>query len=95
MRFRAPLQLDGKTATGITVPPEVMAELAAGKRPKVRVALAGHTYRSTVGAVDGAAKIPVSADVRRAAGIEARRTTPASARVEQTVTLLGEGRTQR
>jgi hypothetical protein len=31
MRFRAELQLDGKTATGITVPAEVLAGLGGGK----------------------------------------------------------------
>lgn len=37
MKFRAELQLDGKTTTGITVPPAVLDGLGGGKRPPVRV----------------------------------------------------------
>lgn len=33
MRFRTTLQLDGKTATGIRVPEEVLEGLGGGKRP--------------------------------------------------------------
>jgi len=71
MKFRAELQLDGKTATGITVPPEVLDVLGSGKRPPVRVTINGHTYPSTVGTVNGVAKIPVSGAVRAAAKINA------------------------
>jgi hypothetical protein len=71
MRFRAELQLDGKTATGITVPPEVLDGLAGGKRPAVRVTINGHTYPSTIGSMNGVAKIPVSGAVRAAAHVNA------------------------
>jgi Bacteriocin-protection, YdeI or OmpD-Associated/Domain of unknown function (DUF1905) len=71
MRFRAELQLDGKTATGLTVPPEVMDGLGGGRRPAVRVTINGHTYSSTIGTMNGVAKIPVSGAVRSAAGIHA------------------------
>lgn len=71
MRFRAVIQLRGKTATGIEVPPEVIAGLGQGKRPPVRVTIGGHTYRSTVGSVGGKAMLPVSADNRAAAGVAA------------------------
>lgn len=71
MKFRAELQLDGKTATGITVPPEVLDCLTGGKRPPVRVTINGHTYPSTVGTINGVAKIPVSSAVRAAANINA------------------------
>jgi len=71
MKFRAELQLDGKTATGITVPPEVLDGLGGGKRPAVRVTINGHTYPSTVGTMNGVSKIPVSAAVRAAANINA------------------------
>jgi Bacteriocin-protection, YdeI or OmpD-Associated/Domain of unknown function (DUF1905) len=71
MKFRADLQLDGKTATGITVPPEVLNCLGGGKRPAVRVTINGHTYPSTIGTMNGVAKIPVSGAVRAAANINA------------------------
>jgi hypothetical protein len=42
--FRAELHLDGKTATGVTVPSEVLDALGAGRRPAVRVTINGHTF---------------------------------------------------
>jgi hypothetical protein len=71
MRFRATVQLDGKTATGVNVPAEVMDGLGGGKRPAVRVTIKGHTYSSTVGIMRGVAKIPISAENRKAAGVDA------------------------
>jgi hypothetical protein len=71
VKFRAELQLDGKTATGVTVPPEVLDGLGGGKRPAVRVTINGHTYPSTIGTMNGIAKIPVSGAVRAAANINA------------------------
>lgn len=71
MKFRAVIQLSGKTATGIEVPPEVVASLGQGKRPPVRVTIGGYTYRSTVGVVGGKSMLPVSADNRAAAGVAA------------------------
>lgn len=71
IEFDAELERAGKTATGITVPPDVLDALAGGKRPRVRVTINGHTYQSTVGTMRGIAKIPVSAAVRAAAGVTA------------------------
>jgi hypothetical protein len=71
MKFRATLDLAGKSATGITVPEDVLAALGSGRRPAVRVTLRKHTFRTTVGTVDGLAKIPVSAVVRAEAGVAA------------------------
>jgi hypothetical protein len=71
MRFRATIRLDGKTATGIPVPPEIITSLGAGKRPQVVVTINGYTYRSTVGSMGGQALIPLSADNRKAASVAA------------------------
>ncbi|MPZ00177.1 MAG: DUF1905 domain-containing protein [Actinophytocola sp.] len=71
MRFRATLELGGKTATGIEVPPEVVAELGSGKRPKVRVRLNDYTYRSSVASMGGRFMLPVSAEVRAGANVAA------------------------
>jgi hypothetical protein len=71
MRFQATIQLDGKTATGIEVPADVVATLGPGKRPKVRVTINGYRYRSTVAPMGGRYKIPVSAEVRAGAGVAA------------------------
>jgi len=69
MRFRTTILQNGKTATGIRVPDDVMAWLAAGKKPPVRVTINGHSYRSTVATVDGLPMVGVSADNRAAAGV--------------------------
>lgn len=71
MRFRATLELGGKTATGIRVPPEVVEGLGSGKKPAVSVTINGHTYRSTIASMGGVFMLPVSAEVRGSAGIEA------------------------
>lgn len=71
MRFRMTLQLNGRTATGIEVPPEVVGALGGGKRPAVTVTLTGHTYRSTVAPMGGCYLLGVSAEHRDAAGVAA------------------------
>ena len=71
MQFRATLETNGRTATGIEVPSAVVDALGAGKRPPVRITLHEHTYRTTVARMGGRFLVPVSADVRRAAGVTA------------------------
>lgn len=71
MKFRAVLELHGKTATGLEVPRDVVTDLDAGKRPAVRVTLNGYTYRSTVASMGGRFMLPVSAAVRAEAGASA------------------------
>jgi len=72
MSFRTTLLTNGKTATGIEVPPEVVEALGAGKRPAVTVTInGGHSYRSTVAVMGGKYLLPVSAENRTAAGLTA------------------------
>ena len=71
MRFRATLELAGKTATGFRVPAEVVAALGTSKRPPVLVTINGHTYRNTVAVYDGVFMLGVSAENRAAAGVQA------------------------
>jgi hypothetical protein len=71
MRFPAEVQLAGKTATGVLVPPEVVEALAAGKRPSVRVTIGGHTYRSTIAPRGDLFKLGISAENRERAGVKA------------------------
>lgn len=71
MEFEATLELHGKTATGIVVPPEVVAALGSGKRPPVVVTINGYSYRSTVAPYTGVFMLPVAAEVRAGAGIVA------------------------
>jgi Bacteriocin-protection, YdeI or OmpD-Associated/Domain of unknown function (DUF1905) len=69
--FRTTLLAAGKTATGIVVPPEVVAELNQGKKPPVRVTIGAHTYRNTVAVMGGQFMVGVSAENRQAAGVKA------------------------
>ena len=69
--FSAELELNGKTATGIEVPSSVIDSLGGGKRPAVVVAFGGYSYRTTVGVMGGRYLIPVSAEHRAAAGVQA------------------------
>ncbi|GAB3341629.1 hypothetical protein GCM10027299_55980 [Larkinella ripae] len=56
--------------TGIHLPDEVMQQLGAGKRPPVLVTINHFSYSTTVGVMNGACMIPVSAAVRSSAGVK-------------------------
>lgn len=70
-RFRAEIQLNGRTATGIEVPASLVAILGPSKRPAVRVTINSYTYRSSVASMGGRFMLPVSAEVREAARVGA------------------------
>ena len=63
--------VDCETATGIRVPPEVVASLGSSKRPAVRATINGYTYRSTVAPMGAEFMLPVSAEIRERAGVAA------------------------
>jgi Domain of unknown function (DUF1905)/Bacteriocin-protection, YdeI or OmpD-Associated len=71
MRFRATVELHRKTATGIEVPADVVTSLGGGKRPQVAATINGFTYRTSVGSMGGRFLLPVSAQIRQDAGVEA------------------------
>jgi hypothetical protein len=71
MRFRTTLLLEGKTATGLEVPPEVVTALGSGKKPPVTVTLPGHRYRTTIAPRGDRFLIPVSGDIRKITGLSA------------------------
>jgi hypothetical protein len=71
MKFRTAIELAGKTATGIEVPAAVVTKLGSSKKPAVRVTIQGYTYRSTVASMGGRFMLPISAEVREAAGVAA------------------------
>src|SRR5215211_5464518 len=71
MRFRAKVELGGKTATGISVPDDVVAAIGSGRRPKVQVTVGGHSYRTMVASRGGRYFVPLSKENRAAAGIAA------------------------
>src|SRR2546430_15698274 len=70
MPFRTTLLQAGKTATGIEIPPEIVAKLGSSKRPPVRVTINGtYTYRNTVAVMGGKFMVGVSAEHRAGAGV--------------------------
>ena len=71
MKFRATVELGGKTATGIRVPAEIIEGLGSNKKPAVRVTINGHTYRSTIAPRGGEFLLPISAENRSGAGVQA------------------------
>jgi hypothetical protein len=71
MTFRTTVLLGGKTATGLQVPDDIVDGLGAGKRPAVKVTIAGYTYRTTVAARGGVYLVPLSAENRTAANVKA------------------------
>jgi antitoxin component of MazEF toxin-antitoxin module len=71
MRFSTTVELHGKTATGMVVPPDVLESLGAGRKPAVTVTLGGHSYRTTIGSRGGQSLIPLSAENRASAGLAA------------------------
>ena len=71
MEFTTTLLLGGKTATGIRVPDEVLAQLGGGKRTPVRVTINGVSYPSTIAMMKGEPMLPVSAEIRERAGVGA------------------------
>src|SRR4051795_4488873 len=73
MDFRATVVLAGRTATGIQVPDEVVTALGSGKRPAVVVRVGDHSYRTTVASMGGAYWIPLAAEHRQAAGVQAEQ----------------------
>jgi hypothetical protein len=58
-------------ATGLPVPPEIVAALGAGKKPRVKVSIGGYTYRTSVATVSGTFMLSLSAENREAAGVKA------------------------
>lgn len=70
MKFNTILhQAEGRSVTGIVVPPEVVESLGAGKKPPVAVTVNGYAYRTTVAVMGGKYMIPFASEHRAASGI--------------------------
>jgi hypothetical protein len=69
--FTTTLQLHGRTATGLEVPPEVVDALGAGRKPAVHVRIGEYAYRSTVAPRGDRYLVPVSGEHRAGAGVAA------------------------
>jgi hypothetical protein len=82
--FRATVLLSGGTATGIEGPGDVVERLRSGRRPRVHVTINDHTYRSSVAPMRGTFMLPVSAEVRTRANVEAGDEVEVALREERT-----------
>lgn len=71
MKFRAIILLAGKTATGVEVPEKIVTGLGTSKKPAVSVTINKYTYRSSIASMGGKFMLPISAEVRKNAGVEA------------------------
>jgi hypothetical protein len=71
MRFESEVVLNGKTATGIPVPPEVVEALGGGKRIKAVVTIGDHSYRNSVVSWGEGFMLSFGAEHRAATGLEA------------------------
>jgi len=71
MKFTTTIAGTGKNTTGIPVPDEVVEALGSGRRPKVKVTVGGHTYRSSIASMGGTFMISLSSDNRARAGVGA------------------------
>ena len=58
-----------KNVAGIVVPDEVVDALGGGKKPAVKITVAGYTYRSTVARMGERYMIGLSAEHRAASGL--------------------------
>jgi hypothetical protein len=70
IKFKAELQLAGKSATGVKVPEEVVERLGNGKRPPVKATINKYTYPNTIAVMNGVFMLSVSAEVREKARIK-------------------------
>ena len=70
-RFETTIELGGTTATGFEVPTAAVEALGSGKKPRVHVTIGGHAYRSTVAVYGDRFMLPLNAQNRNSAGVEA------------------------
>jgi hypothetical protein len=71
MKFRATIELAGKTATGVEVPADIVSGLGGTKRPAVMATINGYSYRTSVASMGGRFMLPISAAVRANSGVAA------------------------
>lgn len=74
MRLRAQIKGSGKTAAGIVVPDEFVESLGGGRRPAVRVGVAGYSFRTSIGSMGGLFMLPVTNETRERSGLKVGET---------------------
>jgi hypothetical protein len=69
MRFESQALLNGRTATGIPVPPAVVEALGGGRRIRVKVTIGDYSYRNSVVNWGGGFMLSFGAEHRAATGL--------------------------
>ena len=69
MKFRTYVE-PPEPMRGLEVPPEVVASLGQGKRPRVTITINGHSWKSRVAVMRGRYLLGLSNANRQAAGVE-------------------------
>ena len=82
MKITATVQLNGKTATGVVIPGEIVEALGGGQRPKVQVTIGDYTYRNSVAPMSGVHMLSISSEIRQATGIKAGDTIELELRLD-------------
>jgi Domain of unknown function (DUF1905) len=59
------LQGASKNVTGIVIPPEIVEQLASGRKPPVKVTINGYTYRNTVAVMGGTYMVGIAPSIAR------------------------------
>jgi hypothetical protein len=70
-RFKATVELTGKTATFMEVPLDIPSLFEGAMKPPVKVTINDHVYRSTIAVYGGRYYLPINRDVKRATGVAA------------------------
>ena len=71
VKFKTTLfKAEDMNATGIVIPPEIIATLGGGKRAPVRITINGYTYRNTVAVMGGQFMVGVAAEHRDRAKVK-------------------------
>jgi hypothetical protein len=71
MKLHAELQATGGNTTGFQIPDDLMAALGGGGRPKVKLTVKGHEFRTSIARMGGSYWLGVSSERRAEAGLTA------------------------
>jgi hypothetical protein len=71
MKLHAELQAAGGSKTGFQVPDDLVTVLGGGGRPKVKVTVNGHEFRTSIARMGGSFWLGVSSERRAASGLRA------------------------
>ena len=87
-RFRSEVMVEGKTATYLVVPAKVIEKLGSAKRPRVRVTVGSHVFRTTVAVYGNQFFVPLNRENRVRAGVEAGQVVSVAIEVDDALRVV-------